>query len=1464
MIDLTALSSRLTDLGTPLRLSASDTGLPRELRDLLGTMPADTLTLIPAPGGIAIHGGTLTVTATADGTWPVEGFSGLIVTLAGATLVITDGGTAPAITARLTGTMSLGGREAGVDLTPCMVDQVPGWTITLAGTVGELSATDLLLLGLTDPGLAGTGLEMLDTAARLDPASLEVTIFPHTGVSSSYTFTLRLAGARWTPAPALPSFEGVDIVAFVLPGAYTVELIGHLVIDGVPVDVGVGVGPRPQWTVFVRPTGGAFPGLAALVGLLTGADGGLAERTRASLGTVSDDSAGFDAAITAVTAGLNWSTPALEYIEIDSVLTLRALKLAVSLVVPDITLSGSLYEGHEVGVRQLLDSFGLPTEGVPAGLAVTAAHFTAELRSGVYGADLTVDGLWSVGPLAVQEVAVSLAYNPFDRFSASVRGLLAIGDSARLRLYGGYGGAGTGWIFSGATEQGSILDVGDVLAELASSFGLDTVPDPLRTLTLTDVSTSFQAGAFSLTCAGYFEVADTAVSLRITADITRSTGTPADPRAVTGSKGYTARYSGLLTIGGLDFDVEFDLTGTGTETFAATYSQSGDATTIKLRDLVAELSADAAAEVPADLAVGLKDVKFVHTRAAATAPATFALGLDLSAAVPLSGLPLVGDHLPPDAALAIEDLQIVYSSGPLDAAAVADLNALFGTGVVPLPAAGLSPGAALQAQVVIGSVRQTLSLGLPAAPTGATTTGGSSTTAGTGGSLVAAAGGGGGATAGGGWIKVQRSFGPVRIERIGLAYRKGARAEIVFMLDGSISVAGLTLSLAGLAVGVLISDPLALPSFDLTGLGLAYASGPLQIGGAFLKGEITYKERQYTAYSGSAQLRTKALSLAAIGSYVQLPEGPSLFVYAVLDYPLGGPPVFFVRGVAVGFGYNRRLVPPAVADIASFPLVAEAVGGRQPDTTLAGELALLADYLPPSPGDYFLAIGIHFTSFEMIDSFVLLIVGFGHRFELDVLGLSTLVLPAPDAGQAGVTPIAEVQLALRATLVPEDGYFTVTAQLTRNSFLLSRDCHLTGGFAFSTWFGDQHTGDFVVTVGGYHPRFNVPAHYPSVPRLGFSWQVTPQLALAGSAYFALTPGALMAGGSVSATWKDDALTAWFNASMDFLIAWQPYHYEANLHVSVGASYTFTDFGNYTVTAHVGADVRLWGPDFAGTATIDLDVISTTISFGSTAASKPEPLPWPRFREAMLPDTVTTVALRGGAAQDAAAETKRKGVASLGVADPAGLVLLTDSIIPSTTAWRTSADRRTALPTGHAATGFGVGPAGVAQGRAKAEHLITITHRADRGDGVYIDVPADGRFDYEPVLKNLPFALWGGKLTPALSDPRLISDLLTGYAIRPVPPREPAAPPWLARTALQEATPLPADGGSVRLTAPPPFMAGGDGDARREEEIMLRLTDPDVAAVRAALVQAVLTGADIDLNGADATGFHAVPQVGSYA
>ena len=76
----------------------------------------------------------------------------------------------------------------------------------------------------------------------------------------------------------------------------------------------------------------------------------------------------------------------------------------------------------------------------------------------------------------------------------------------------------------------------------------------------------------------------------------------------------------------------------------------------------------------------------------------------------------------------------------------------------------------------------------------------------------------------------------------------------------------------------------------------------------------------YDEYNGVALLKMQELSLSAIGSYAYVNGKPSLFIYAALNYPLGGPPFFFVTGVSMGFGYNRALKMPSVSKVLEFPV----------------------------------------------------------------------------------------------------------------------------------------------------------------------------------------------------------------------------------------------------------------------------------------------------------------------------------------------------------------------------------------------------------------------------------------------------------------------------------------------------------------------------------------------------------------
>ncbi|MEV0325850.1 DUF6603 domain-containing protein [Micromonospora echinospora] len=1081
-------------------------------------------------------------------------------------------------------------------------------------------------------------------------------------------------------------------------------------------------------------------------------------------------------------------------------------------------------------IREIYRHFtGVEPDHVPD-LTVTRFQAGAVVPSATvpaaFDGEIVLDGAWRITEqVTVTQVGFDLLHDSTGTTFHARAGLVLGGVGVVLRA--AYDPApDRHWEFAGETAPGQQIPVGHLFADLADRFGGLALPAPLAESTVENLAAEVSTGAGRLFLTGRarFPVDGTEVALTLAVDTAR--------RSVAGTLDLVVPVQGGTFHPTLELHFAQDPTA---RRFAASYRHLPADPVPELKALVGAISPSAAAHVPEGIRLDLRQALFALSGNGTRTGYLF--GVEVAATLDLGRLPVVGDHLR-GTTMGVDPLRLLAATAALPAAEAAALAALLPAGFT-LPAGDLAAGFTVDATLLLGPFTQALAVPVggppgvaPAPARGAAApvrTGDDAT-----------------------WLTVQRSFGPLHISRVGLAFRQspGRESRVALLLDASVTVAGLTLSLSGLAIEVSTTDPLSMPTFDLAGIGLAYDTVPLRIDGALRKDTIEYEGASYTAYSGGLSVRTPSFSVGALGAYVQLPAGPSLFAYAYLNGLHAGPPALSLRGLAGGFGYNRRFVAPAIDQVATFPLVADAVTGPPPGTTLADELRILADYLPPSVGDYFLAVGLRVNSFEMVDAFLLVAAAFGHRFELDVLGLATVVLPAPDAGAGPVKPVAQIQLAIKATLVPEDGYLAVEAQLTRASYLLSPDCHLTGGFAFATWFTGEHTGDFALTAGGYHPQFPVPAHYPTVPRLGFAWQITKQFSIAGAGYFALTPTALMAGGRLTALWQDDSLRAGFDASMDFLISWQPYHYEASLHVSIGVSYTFSLFGTHTLNVQVGADVQLWGPDFGGTAAIDLDIVTVRISFGSNGGAKPEPVSWDRFRDTLLPprDRILGLSVR--------AETHRTAPGAapeeLGVVDPATLVVATTSAIPASAAVRGTPEREVALPTGGGRTTFGIGPVDLAPGAVTAVHRIVVTHEG---------MPVEDRFDYTPVCQGLPYALWGGRLTPQVTDPALMENLVTGYELRPRPPA-PTRAVSVDRSALQADTPLYTR--EVITLAPPPRRSVvPDGPAARATTIRTAMADPGVAATRSAVAATLLPSAVVDTAGFDTTQFHAIPQVAAH-
>jgi hypothetical protein len=834
--------------------------------------------------------------------------------------------------------------------------------------------------------------------------------------------------------------------------------------------------------------------------------------------------------------------------------------------------------------------------------------------------------------------------------------------------------------------------------------------------------------------------------------------------AVKTESGHDVGLRGGLGIGEQTFPFQLDL-GQRNATLRASWENKG--TPLGFGDIARAFGWDEMPELPQGFDLGLDKAELIYDFKArkvalsahsvnygqvffaSTGNGAYVFSVDIPFNLKFSEAPVLGDNLHIDPPVGIDELQIIVTSKAFAEEDVKNLN------IQTLIPKSLAEGLTIAAKLQMGGTREiVLPLTGGAKKDDTLLLAGDTTPAG--GLAPVATSDAAPYQADPKWFELKKTFGPVYFDKIGVQYQN---AKLRFLLNAALSAAGLTLSVDGLSVGSSLTK--FEPNFDLRGLGIDYKGGGVQIGGAFLrtvKPGGTGKPDTYT-YDGAAVIKTKQFTLSAIGSYTKLEEQPSLFIYAFLNYPLGGPSFFFVTGLAAGFGYNRRLIAPSIEKVAEFPLIKQALGKVPEPKDVTAALTTLRNDIPPDLGSIFLAVGVRFNSFKLIDSFALLTIEFGNDLAINLLGLSKAVVPTPETGKT-VTPLAQVEIAWKASFNPKDGCLGIDARLTPNSYILSKDCRLTGGYAFYSWFSGPHAGDFVQTLGGYHPRFVVPDHYPKVPRLAFDWRVSDALTIQGDAYYALTGSALMAGGHLEVLYRRGELRAWLKVGADFLIAWKPYHYDASLYVNVGASYTFDIdllFGHIrtTISVDVGAQLHLWGPDFSGTAKIDLSVISFTIAFGAGASQTPAPIGLlSSFQESFLPakEAVCSISVKDGLVRKIEAGGKDRWIIN-----PKDFALVVDSAMPFKSA-PPPIDGGKDLTDG-ATVDFGIRPMAVSAADLKSKLTVTIRRGRDR-EVVNRD------FDYSAIKKQVPAGLWGKDASLELGGKVFLENVPSGVRVTP--------------------------------------------------------------------------------------------------
>ena len=1042
--------------------------------------------------------------------------------------------------------------------------------------------------------------------------------------------------------------------------------------------------------------------------------------------------------------------------------------------------------GAQIDVDKLADNLlaGLSLPGDFPSLQLTDIFFSATPKNGEYSlSGRTSSAPWGLKPnlsLQVERFAIDKTQNsPLGGTLDVTMSIAGIGVWLTADKDTSQDG---GWQFEGSTSPDQKIPLGKLIEDLAQKFGDITPPTAVADLNIESLHITFnsQSKDFIFTCKSQFPVNHKKVDLILIIDTKHQGDT------------YSQEFKGKMTLAGLEFDVEFE-SKDGTEALLATFQQKQSA--LNLKGLVSDVTndPDLLSLVP-PLTLSIKDVLLAITddqsgsepgtaepadATSRTPKRTVVFGLALDASLSLLDLPLLGELPGSGLSGGIDNLQVFYANQDVAGEQVNSLNSLLPDGAGPLPSTpkgdttglALNKGFNFAADLNLDKLPFTLSTaGSQPAVDGLDDPGPAPGTF----KPASVLSGSPATSSSVKWINIQKGIGPIYLQKIGVRYDKG---EIWFLLNADLTIAGLTISLNGLGISSALQA--FAPTFHLQGLGIDYRELELEIGGTFLHFQGQDAQGQpFDEYNGLLQVNAEDWSLMAIGSYASVEGHPSLFAYLAIDYPLGGPSFFFVTGLAAGFGYNRRLIPPSAENVAQFPLVAQAMGNLPTPPlpsgsaairkTLIDQMANLSQYIPPTPGEYFLAVGIRFTSFKILHGFVLVTAEFGQRFLLNMIGLLSYETP-PELGP-GVPPLIHVELGITATYDPQEGFLGMRAVLANNSYLYDPACHLTGGMAFYSWFSGEHAGEFALTVGGYHPNFKVPEYYPQVPRLNINWQRTPELSIQGSAYFALTGHAFMAGGALAAVWQSGSYRAWFTAAIDFLIQWKPYHYEASLHLEIGGSATLHAFGTHTISASVGADLEIWGPEFAGRASVDFTLFSVDISFGPEKKA-PAPISFTEFHQTFLPageDHILTLTTREGLVKELRGlrmDDQGQLIESGDQNDRLWLLnarhfhLAAESVIPVNT-WRFGDQ------SGEQVKNFGIAPMDLRPEFFVSLLEITLEHFEDgKSQNItreFLPVETDKLL----ITKPMPVGMWGASFQPALNGPTMVDDLLTGFHILP--------------------------------------------------------------------------------------------------
>ena len=371
-------------------------------------------------------------------------------------------------------------------------------------------------------------------------------------------------------------------------------------------------------------------------------------------------------------------------------------------------------------------------------------------------------------------------------------------------------------------------------------------------------------------------------------------------------------------------------------------------------------------------------------------------------------------------------------------------------------------------------------------------------------------------------------------------------------------------------------------------------------GGGFL-----FFDRENEQYAGVLQLELgDRVSLKAIGLLTtRLPDGSKGFSLLIIISVEFDPPLqiglgFTIGGIGGYLGIHRTVDGDVLREGLHNRTLDAILFPKDPVINASRILNTLHSVFPPAKGHHLfgLALIIGWGTPTLITIELAVIYEFGDNPRLFILGQVHMVIPSKK-------PILEIHMDALGIWDYNRQEFSLDARLydSRIAFIT-----ISGDMALRVRRGTNPF--FLLSIGGYHPAFNVPPEFPKLERVMIKFVDSPNLRLILTGYFAVTSNTRQAGGKIDFFAKFGGVSIEALISIDVL--WEPdVRFMADFDIKLALKYNgHTLFGAHAVGQFFGPEPKR----VKGEVSIDLFLFDINVPSIKPSATTARPLRCPRW------------------------------------------------------------------------------------------------------------------------------------------------------------------------------------------------------------------------------------------------------------